>query len=217
MSTSPETLRFAKESVKKARLKGETLIADMVPNLQKLSTPIDQRVLELRGFVRGLISGQDDVLNNIRDLVPKDKMPTYAAQAQKVTAPEAHWSEKFDASLAPLIEGEQKSQERAKIFLANLAKRVRDLVVWEGILEQALNDAESAVSDFPLDLKDLGSDNDLLGSDSNSNIELQGPSGNGGPGSTSKMAEIPAKPPAAPAPKVTRTPPVVQPTIQPKR
>ena len=149
MSTSLETLRFAKESVTKARSKSEKLITEMTPNIAKLATPIDQRILELRGFVQGLIAGQDEVLSNVRALAPAAQLPALVAAAEKVTAPETHWSEKFEATLAPLIEGEEKSQQRAKAFLTKLAQRVRTLVVWEGVLDQLITAASPKLPTSP--------------------------------------------------------------------
>lgn len=143
MPASIETLRFAKESVVKARLNGESLIEEMVPRLLRLQTPVEHRVLELRGFVRGLIAGQDVVLQNIRSLVPEEQLPVLTARARKVTAPDSHWGNKFEQSLVPLVADSAKSQERATIFLGELAKRVHDLVVWEGILDQLIGRQQS--------------------------------------------------------------------------
>jgi hypothetical protein len=144
MAHSPETLRFAKQSVTNARVHSEQLVAEMAPNLEKLTTPVEQRIIELRGFIRGKISGQNDVLDNVRKVVPAEKMAALQANAERVTAPASYWNEKFEQSLSSVINGDPKSQERAKKFLAELAERVRTLVVWEGILDQLIAQAAPA-------------------------------------------------------------------------
>lgn len=140
---SLDTLKFAKESVRAARLHSETAIASMVPNIEKATSPVESRIIELRGFVRGKISGQDDVLGIVRSLVPADQLGALQKASDKVTAPASHWEAQFEKTLAPLIENEPKSQERAKKFLAELAQRVRTLVLWEGILDQLIARADA--------------------------------------------------------------------------
>lgn len=149
MAHSPETLRFAKQSVTNARVKSEHLVAEMAPNLEKLTTPVEQRIIELRGFIRGKISGQNDTLDNVRKVVPAEKMAALQANAEKVTAPAAYWSEKFEQSLSSVINGDMKSQERSKKFLAELAERVRTLVIWEGILDQLIVQASTPAKPQP--------------------------------------------------------------------
>lgn len=135
---SLETLRFAKTSIQTARLKAEGLVDEALSFLTGKGMPVEQRMADLRTYVRGVLNGHDDVLRQVRTLVPEERFTQLKNNAAKVAAPAADMSSRFDAKLQPIVAGNEKGQSRAKTAIDELSKRIRDLAVWEGMLDQLI-------------------------------------------------------------------------------
>ncbi len=141
-TSSLETLEFAHTFVRNSRLQCESLIEDIRPSLKGGS--IDLKIINLRGLVEGILLAQNS-LKHIRGLIPQEHFARYQGDASKVTPPATHWEMKIRAILKPIIGNHAKNNDRVDTISTNLSKRIRDLAIWECILEQHMDVVSSEI------------------------------------------------------------------------